>query len=46
VCFPNFLQALIEKAKVHIYNGEWDQAIECISSAIAQDKYNVEALRI
>jgi tetratricopeptide (TPR) repeat protein len=24
VCFPNFVQAVIEKAKIHIYNGEWD----------------------
>jgi hypothetical protein len=35
VCFPNFVQAVIEKAKIHIYNGEWDQAIECITNVIA-----------
>lgn len=37
---------MIEKSKIHIYNGEWDQATECITSVIAQDRNNVEALRI
>jgi len=46
VCFPNFLQAVIEKAKIHIYNGEWDQATECISNVLMSDRNNVEALRI
>lgn len=46
VCFPNFMQAVIEKAKIHIYNGEWDQATECITNVISHDRNNVEALRI
>lgn len=46
VCFPNFIYAVIEKAKIDIYNGEWDQAIECITNVIIQDRNNVEALRI
>lgn len=46
VCFPAFLQAVIEKAKIHIYNGEWDQATECISNVLMSDRNNVEALRI
>ena len=46
VCFPNFVQAVIDKAKIHIYNVEWDQAIECITNVIAQDRNNVEAQRI
>lgn len=28
VCYPNFLPAVIEKAKIHMQNGEWDQAVE------------------
>ena len=36
----------VEKAKVHISNGEWDQALEALTSVLSKDKSNVEALRI
>ena len=37
---------LTEKGKIHIQNGEWDNAMECVSTVIFKDRYNVEALRI
>lgn len=37
---------LIEKGKIHIQNGEWDNAMECVSQVIFKDRTNVEALRI
>jgi hypothetical protein len=30
VTFKNFNPALIEKSKIHIFNGDWDQALETI----------------
>lgn len=36
----------IEKGKIHIQNGEWDNAMECVSQVIVKDRSNVEALRI
>jgi hypothetical protein len=30
VAFKNFNPALIEKSKIHIFNGDWDQALETI----------------
>lgn len=44
--YPNFKPALIEKGKIHIQNGEWDNAVECVTSVILKDRNNVEALRI
>lgn len=46
VLFPNFKPVFIEKAKLHIYNNEWDQAIDAVTSVYATDKTNIEALRI
>jgi tetratricopeptide (TPR) repeat protein len=46
VCFPNFQPAVIEKSKCHILSGEWDQAVETITSVISFDRGNCEALRI
>ena len=46
VCYPGFQPVGIEKAKVHIYSGEWDQALESITAVMVRDKKNVEALRI
>ena len=37
---------LIEKGKIHIQNGEWDNAMECVTQVIFKDRTNVEALRI
>lgn len=30
VCYPGFNPALVEKSKIHIFNGDWDQALETI----------------
>ncbi len=46
VIYPQFQPAVIEKAKTHIYNGEWDQAVEAITGVLATDRNNTEALRI
>ena len=46
VCYPNFKPAMIEKAKIHMQNSEWDLAVDLVTQVLAQDKQNVEALRI
>ena len=46
VLYPNFTPVLNEKGKIHIQNGEWDNAMECVATVIAGDRTNVEALRI
>ena len=46
VLYPNFDPAQIEKGKVHIQNGEWDNALEAISNITVRDKTNPEAIRI
>lgn len=46
VMFPNFKPALVEKAKMHIQNHEWDQAMDAVATVTATDKQNIEALRI
>ena len=46
VCFANFHPSVIEKAKCHIFSGEWDQAVEAVTSLMCVDKQNTEALRI
>ena len=48
LCVTNkdFWPATIEKAKIHISNGEWDNALEDLMSVLAKDKNNVEANRI
>jgi hypothetical protein len=30
VCHKSFNPAFIEKSKIHIFNGDWDQALETI----------------
>jgi hypothetical protein len=30
IAYKNFNAALIEKSKIHIFNGDWDQALETI----------------
>jgi len=30
VCYKSFNPAFIEKSKIHIFNGDWDQALETI----------------
>jgi len=46
IAYKNFNAALIEKSKIHIFNGDWDQALETIQKVIIEDRQNVEALRI
>lgn len=46
VCYKNFNPALIEKSKIHIFNGDWDQALETIQKVMIDERQNVEALRI
>lgn len=46
VLYKNFNPGLIEKAKIHIFNGDWDQALETISKVLLDERQNVEALRI
>ena len=46
IAYKTFNAALIEKSKIHIFNGDWDQALETIQKVILEDRQNVEALRI
>lgn len=46
VLYPSFQPAIIEKGKMHIQNGDWDQAIENITMVLVRDKQHVEAIRI
>ena len=46
VCFPHFAPAMIEKAKLHIANNEWDQASDAIQQVMQIDRTNIEGLRI
>lgn len=46
VTYKNFNPSLIEKSKIHIFNGDWDQALETIQKVIVEERQNVEALRI
>ncbi len=46
VSYKSFNPALIEKSKIHIFNGDWDQALETIQRVMIDERQNVEALRI
>jgi uncharacterized protein HemY len=46
VLYKTFNPGLIEKSKIHIFNGDWDQALETISKVLIEERQNVEALRI
>lgn len=46
VHFPWFVPALTEKARLLAVVGDWDQAMEITEGVLAQDKHNVEALRL
>jgi hypothetical protein len=37
VSFKGFNPALIEKAKIYIFNGDWDQALTTIEKVIIDD---------
>mmetsp|Transcript_16607 Transcript_16607/g.28282 ORF Transcript_16607/g.28282 Transcript_16607/m.28282 type:complete len:281 (+) Transcript_16607:552-1394(+) len=42
----DFFPALIEKTKIHMVNGDWDQALETVQKVLVKDRQNVEARRI
>ena len=42
----NFFPALLEKTKIHMVNGDWEQALESVQKVLVKDRNNVEALRI
>ena len=46
ITYSSFLPALIEKARIHIFNGDWEQALETIQKVLMDERQNVEALRI
>ena len=46
VLYKGFTPGLIEKAKINIFNGDWDQALDTITKVLMDDRQNVEALRM
>ena len=42
----DFFPALLEKTKIHMVNGDWEQALETVQKVLVKDRQNVEALRI
>ena len=46
IIYKDFLPALIEKSRIHIFNGDWDQSLETIQRVLMEERQNVEALRI
>ena len=46
ICFPDFQPAQIEKVKVHILHGEWENTFEVLHATMQFDKTNPEVLRI
>ena len=38
VCYTGFNPALVEKSKIHIFNGDWDQALETIQKVLIDDR--------
>ena len=46
VSYRDFLPGLIEKSKIHILSGDYDQGIETIQKVIMEDRQNIEAIRI
>jgi hypothetical protein len=46
VLYSWFLPAVIEKARIAIKSGDWDQGIELARKVLDQDTYDIESLRI
>ncbi len=46
VMHKGFTPALVEKCKIHIFNGDWDQALDTVQQVLYDDRSNVEGLRI
>jgi len=44
--YKEFLPGYIEKSKVHIFNGDFDQGLETIQHVMQEERQNVEAIRI
>lgn len=42
----DFFPALLEKTKIHMVNGDWEQALETVQKVLVKDRQNVEGLRI
>ena len=42
----DFFPALLEKSKLHMINGDWDQALDTVKTVLHKDSRNVEGLRI
>lgn len=42
----DFYPALLEKTKIHMVNGDWEQALETVQKVLVRDKQNIEGLRI
>lgn len=38
VCYKSFNPAFIEKSKIHIFNGDWDQALETIQKVMIEER--------
>ena len=38
ITFKSFNPALIEKSKIHIFNGDWDQALETIQNVMIDER--------
>jgi hypothetical protein len=38
ITFKSFNPALIEKSKIHIFNGDWDQALETIQKVMIDER--------
>ena len=43
---PKFVPALVEKAKVQMMVGDWDQSLETAQRMLMTDPFNIEGLRI
>lgn len=46
VIYPWFLPAVVEKAKVHLSQNEWDSATEMCDKVLEQDPADIESLRL
>jgi hypothetical protein len=38
ITFKSFNPTLIEKSKIHIFNGDWDQALETIQKVMIDER--------
>jgi len=42
----DFFPALLEKTKLYMVNGDWEQALETVQKVLVKDKQNIEGIRI